>query len=108
MEKTAQEIVEMYSHENLENRVEDQIVAIEETVKRKAGLRAITIGILGCLLLGIGMSLTMVTSNFFVLGIFIGILGLLIACVTYPLYKRNLANLREVAKPQIMDLASRL
>lgn len=108
MEKTAQEIVEMYSYEGPENTVEDQIVAIEEQVSRKASVRAITIGIIGCLLLGIGMSLTMVATDFFVLGIIVGIVGLVIVCANYPLYKRHLASLREAAKPQIMNLASRL
>lgn len=108
MEKTAQEIVEMYSYEGPENSVEDQILAIEESVKKRASIRALTIGVLGCLLLGIGMSLTMVTSDFFVLGIVVGIVGLAVVCVNYLLYKRHLASLREAAKPQIMSLASQL
>lgn len=108
MAQSAQQIVEMYSYEGPENTVEDQIVAIEESISKRAQIKAIAIGILGCLLLGIGMSLTMVTSDFFVLGIIIGIIGLIVVCVNYPWYKRDLARMREEAKPQIMDLASRL
>lgn len=103
--------MEMYAYEGPENTVEDQIVAIEQSVRKRASIRAITIGIIGCLLLGIGMSLTMIgesTTGFFVLGIIIGIVGLVIACSNYPLYNKHLATLREIEKPLIMELASRL
>lgn len=108
MEKSAQQIVEMYSYEGPENTVENQILAIEESVQRRASIKAISIGIIGCLLLGVGMSLTMVTTDFFVLGIIVGIIGLAIVCVNYPLYKRDLAMQREAVKPRIMELASKL
>lgn len=108
MTRSAQQIVDMYSYEGPENTVEDQIVAIEESIRKGASIRAITIGIVGCLLLGVGMSLTMVTSDFFVLGIVVGIVGLAIVCANYPLYNRDLAKRRAAAKPQIMELASRL
>ena len=108
MERSAQQIVEMYTYEGPENTVEDQIVSIEESILKRANVKAITIGIIGCLLLGIGMSLTMVTSDFFVLGIIIGVVGLVVACVNYPLYRRSLEKMREAAKPQILELASQL
>ena len=108
MTRNAQQIVEMYSYEGPENTVEDQIVAIDESIRKKASTKAIAIGIIGCLLLGVGMSLTMVTSDFFALGIIIGIVGLAIVCANFPIYKRDLAKMRAAAKPQIMKLASKL
>ncbi len=108
MKQRAQQIVEMYSSEGPKNTVEGQIVNIEESIRKKSSVRAITIGIAGCLIMGIGMSLTMVTTEFFALGIVIGIIGLAVVCANYPLYKRHLANLRETAKPQIIELASHL
>ena len=108
MERSAQQIVDMYSYEGPENTVEDQIVAIEASIHKKAAIKAITIGIISCLLLGVGMSLTMVTDGFFVLGIIVGIVGLAIACANFPLYKCDLAKMRATAKPQIMELASKL
>ena len=83
-------------------------MAIEDSVRKRAGAKALSIGIIGCLLLGIGMSLTMVTSDFFVLGIFIGVIGLIVVCANYPLYQRDLAKQREAVKPRIMELASKL
>lgn len=108
MTRSAQQIVDMYSYEGPESTVEDQIVALEDSIRKGASIRAITIGIVGCLLLGVGMSLTMVTSDFFVLGIIIGVVGLAIVCVNYSLYNRDLAKRRAAAKPRIMELASRL
>lgn len=90
------------------NTVEDQIVAIEESARKRSSVKAIAIGIIGCLLLGVGMSLTMVTSDFFALGIMVGIIGLAIAGANFPLYKRDMEKMREIAKPQIMELASKL
>ena len=108
MARSAQQIVEMYAYEGPENTVEDQIVAIEESLCKRASIKAIAIGIIGCLLLGIGMSLTMATSDYFVLGIIVGIIGLVIVCANYPLYQRDLTKLREAAKPRIMELAASL
>lgn len=54
------------------------------------------------------MSLTMVTTGFFVLGVIVGIIGLATVCANYPLYKRDLARQRETVKSRIMELASKL
>lgn len=108
MDNTAQQIVEIYSYEGPENTVEDQIVAIDEAVRKRASARAVAVGILGCLLLGIGMSLTMTATGFFALGVVVGIVGLVAICAAYPLRRKMLASLRESEKPRIMELASRL
>ncbi|WP_251197399.1 hypothetical protein [Anaerotardibacter muris] len=108
MERSAQQIVDMYTYEGPENTVEDQIVSIENSILKRASIKAITIGIIGCLLLGIGMSLTMLATDFFVLGIIVGVVGIAIVCANYPLYRRSLQKMREAAKPQIMKLASQL
>ena len=108
MEQRAQQIVEMYARESSESTIADRIVAVEESVRRKAAIPAIAIGVVGCLIMGVGMSLTMVTSDFFVLGIIIGIVGLAVICANYPLYKRRLETLRDAARPQIMELSLHL
>lgn len=108
MEQSAQQIVEMYARESSESTIADRIVAIEESVRRKATIPAIAIGVIGCLIMGIGMSLTMVTGSFFVLGIIIGIVGLAVICANYPLYKRRLEILRDTARSQIMELSLHL
>lgn len=108
MDKTAQEIVDMYTYEGPENNVENRIVALETAVCKKAFIRAMTVGILGCLVLGIGMSLTMTASNYFWQGIIIGIVGLVVVCANYPLYTRHLSHLRAQVKQQILNLASQM
>lgn len=91
-----------------------QLRALDASVTKKATARAITVGILGTLLMGIGMSLSM--SDFgkilgdraFLVGVILGIAGIGILACAYPLYHRTLTKEREKIAPQILKLTDEL
>lgn len=76
----------------------------------KAGTRAaIAIGVVGCLLFGVGMCCTMVwADSLFGLGIVVGILGMIVMGMAYPQYKKITEKQRRKIAPQILALTEEL
>ncbi len=82
---------------------------LDESVYKKPNIIAMSLGILGILVLGTGMSLSMVWADkFFVLGIVIGIIGIAGTLTAYPTYVRVLKREREKAAPEIIRLTEEL
>lgn len=78
-------------------------------VQSKAAAVAIAVGVIGTLLLGVGMCCTMVwLGKWFIPGIVIGILGIIILSVAYPLYNHTLKKEREKIAPEILRLTEEL
>ena len=87
---------------------------LDEAVTNKATTKALVIGILGALILGTGMSLFMTEfGNVLgslkpILGIGVGILGMLLVAVAYPVYQKTLAKEKEKAASEILRLSEEL
>ena len=69
---------------------------------------ALTLGIAGTLLLGLGLCCTMVWKDYFVSGIIIGIIGIVILSFAYPVYKRVTQKRRQKIAPEILKLTEEL
>lgn len=68
-----------------------------------------TLGIIGALLLGVGMSCTMVWSDeWFVPGIAIGVAGIIAVALAPVVYRRMTKKRREKLAPEIMKLSDEL
>ncbi len=76
---------------------------------KKATMVSITLGVIGALTLGLGMSFCMVwAGEWLIPGLFIGVLGIVLICEAYPLYKRVLKKERERLAPEILSLTDEL
>ena len=75
---------------------------------------SLVIGILGSLILGTGMSLAMTEIGAalgqmgMVIGILVGIIGLVMVALAYPVYDRILKKERARIAPQILQLTEQL
>lgn len=90
-----------------------QLRRLDAKVNSKASTPAIVIGVIGTLIMGFGMSLIMTdlgndTLTDMIIGIVVGIVGLLLVCLAYPVYNRRLKKEREKAAPEIMRLTDEL
>lgn len=85
-----------------------QLRALDERATRPGKVAALTIGILSTLVLGVGMCCTMVWTDFFVLGVVVGIIGLVGVGCAYPLYTLLTGREREKLAPQILQLSREL
>ena len=94
-----------------------QLRRLDAGVTHKAQVVSLVFGSLGALLLGTGMSLTM--SDFakilgayekmaMLIGIVIGVAGIVLVSLAYPLYNRIVRKEREKIAPQILRLTDEL
>ena len=87
----------------------EQLHRLDESVTKSAMAVSLTVGILGALILGLGMSCIMVWSEkMFVPGIIIGIIGLIVTVLAYPIYKIKAEKKRKEIAPLIIKLTDKL
>ncbi len=82
----------------------EKIKRLDNGVTNKATMVSIIIGVISVLVFGLGMCCCMVWTQFFVLGIIVGIIGIAGICAAYPVYKKVLTKEREKIAPQILAL----
>ena len=87
----------------------EQLRALDESVTRRGTALSLVHGIFFALVLGLGMSCTMVwAGSLFFPGILIGCIGLAGVAATYPIYNRLVARDRERIGPEILRLTEEL
>lgn len=92
----------------------EQLRALDAGAGKKAAKVSLTVGVLGALIMGIGMSLAM--SDFgalleewaLLVGIVVGLLGIGLVVAAYPLYQRTLKKERDKIAPEILRLTDEL
>ncbi len=94
-----------------ENKME-QLRKLDSGVAKKGTALSIVIGVIGALILGVGMCCCMVWGEIhvviFIAGIFIGLIGMAIASLAYPVYSIITKKEREKVAPEIMRLTEEL
>lgn len=85
------------------------IKKLDKSVSDKATIWSIAVGVIGSLIMGAGMSLCMVLGGIWMaVGIVIGVIGMAVVAVAYPLYVRILKRERERIAPEILKLTDEL
>lgn len=96
-----------------ENKME-QLRKLHAVPTQKAQAASLAVGIIGALILGTGMSLAMTEIGAvlgglaMVLGILVGIVGMVLVALAYPIYNRVLKKQREKIAPEILHLSDEL
>ena len=87
----------------------EQLRRLDRRATEKGTMAAILVGILGTLLLGVGMCCAMVWMGaWFVPGIIIGLVGIAVIALAYPLYARITSKERQRIAPEILRLTDEL
>ena len=86
----------------------EQLRRLDRDTTRKVTVLSVLVGVIGCLLLGVGMCCTMVWMKFFIPGVVIGLIGIAAVAAAYPLYTRVTKKERERLAPQILKLTEEL
>ena len=93
----------------------DDLKALDAKVKKPANLFGYTYGSISAIVMGAGMSLVMTDigakiglTATMVPGIAIGVLGMVTALSTYPIYKKILNARKKKYAHQIMELSDRI
>ena len=91
-----------------ENKME-QLRRLDAGVTEKATAVSIIVGIAGALIMGIGMCCAMVWQGiWFIPGIVIGLAGIVVVAMAYPIYQKILKKQREKIAPEIIRLTDEL
>lgn len=92
----------------------EQLRKLHAIPTRKAQAVSIAVGVIGALILGTGMSLCMTELSGFLggaamfVGIPVGIVGLILVALAYPVYNKVLKKERERIAPEILRLSDEL
>lgn len=92
----------------------ERLRALDASVGKKATTVSITVGIIGTLLMGAGMSLTMsdlgdvIGSLAMPIGIAVGVVGIAILACAYPIYDHTIKKERKKIAPEIIRLTDEL
>ena len=93
----------------------DELRELDAKVKRPANVFAYTFGSIGAIIMGAGMSLVMTDigaaigiTSAFVPGIAIGVIGLAMALINYPIYKAILSDRKEKYGAKILELSEKI
>ena len=88
---------------------------MDAKVKRPANVFGYVFGSIAAIIMGCGMSLVMTDlpqmlgiANPMTVGIAIGVVGLVLSLINYPIYKKLLASRREKFAPQILALSDEI
>ena len=92
----------------------EQLRTLHAVPTQKAQTASLAVGIIGALIMGAGMSLAMtdigaMLGHFaMVLGILVGVVGMVLVALAYPIYNRVLKTQREKIAPEILRLSDEL
>ena len=92
----------------------EQLRRLHAIPTQKAQASSLAVGVVGTLIMGTGMSLAMTEigaalgSLAMVLGILVGVVGMVLMALAYPLYNRVLKKQREKIAPEILRLSDEL
>ncbi len=86
-----------------------QLKRLDASVTRKGEVVSLVVGIVSCLVMGVGMCCCMVWGGvWFIPGIIIGLIGIVGVAAAYPLYARITKKERQRIAPEILRLTDEL
>ena len=110
-----QKIRTQYMEKDSSEKNLDLLRELDAEVKHPANVFGYVFGSISAIIMGSGMSLVMTDigkqlgiSNTMPLGIVIGVVGMLMAIATYPIYKNILASRKEKYADRILELSEKI
>lgn len=87
----------------------EQLRILDKSVTRPGTIISLIIGIISSLILGTGMSCTIVRGgDLFIVGIIIGVVGIIGVITAYPVYAAITKKRRKKLAPEIIRLSNKL
>ena len=98
-----------YAPSTSEEDTMQQLRRLDRGATNKATITSLIWGITGTLIMGMGMSFALVWQNtLFIPGIIIGLIGIAMLSVAYPVYNKVLKKEQEKIAPEILRLTDEL
>lgn len=110
-----QKIRTQYMEKDTSEKNLDMLRELDAEVKRPANIFGYVFGSIGAIVMGAGMSLVMTDigaqigiSNTMPVGIVVGIFGMIMAIINYPVYKAILSSRKEKYAERILSLSEKI
>ena len=111
----AQKIRTQYMEKEEKSTELDKLKELDRQVKRPANIFGYTFGTISALIMGSGMSFVMTDigdklgmADMMVPGIVIGVVGMLMALINYPIYKKILSSRKQKYAKEIIELSEKI
>ena len=85
----------------------EELRRLDHATETPAQIVGMTVGIIGTLILGFGMSAVM-AMNMTIIGVVFGVIGLFVMLAAYPIYKKILESNKEKNGARILELSEEL
>lgn len=87
----------------------EELKRLDKKVQLAGTLEGLTVGIVGCLVFGVGLCLAMqVIGNIVPLGIIVGIIGTVLMIAAYPIHRKIYNKTRTELVPRILQLTEEI
>lgn len=87
----------------------EELKRLDRLVQNAGIVPALCVGIVGCLLFGLGMCLAMeVIGQMMWLGVIVGLVGSAVMIFAYPIYRKRFGKAKAQYAPRILQLADEL
>lgn len=87
----------------------EELKRLDREVQMSGTTESLSVGVIGCLLFGLGMCLAMeVIGNSMVLGVVTGVIGAMIMMAAYPVYRKFYSDAKARLTPRILELSRKL
>ena len=108
--KYIEKIINKYEISNNEESNLEKLKKLHKKAKNGAIIFAYIFGTMGALIMGFGMCVAMevIFSNLMWMGIIVGVVGILISLINYPIYKKMIKNGKRKYSNQILELSKTL
>lgn len=96
-----------YKEEEKSSNKLNRLIALDKSVTTAGMVLALTLGIIGILIFGLGMCLCLLWTKY-VLGILVGIVGVVLMSLSMPLRNKAMLKKRKEVSKEILDLSSEM
>ena len=87
----------------------DELRALDKKVREAGNVTALIVGIVGCLIFGVGICMGLgALPGGMVVAIILGLIGTIVMLPAYPIYLKLKRDARERYSPRIIELASEI
>ena len=96
-----------YKEEEKSSNKLNRLIVLDKSVTKAGLVWALTLGIIGILIFGLGMCLCLLWTKY-VLGILVGIIGVVFMSLAMPLRNKAMLKKRKEVSKEILDLSSEM
>lgn len=96
-----------YKEEEKSSNKLNRLIALDKSVTKAGLVWALTLGIIGILIFGLGMCLCLLWTKY-VLGILVGIVGVVLMSLAMPVRNKAMLKKRNEVSKEILDLSSEM